>query len=214
MNVLLDGGDSDLPVNVLSNKDNFGITSFCKVSLPDTQLPPITLLSSAISLKKNSFRIFPGHDWASSTRSVPNWILIGFWKKKKERMGRLFLVNLEGKSYSCRHCKTSIALCDDVVSKSFQSRHGKAYLFSKVANVYAGKKEDRMMMTGMHTVVDIYCVKCGSYVGWRYEFAFEKNQKYKEGKSVLERYKVCGPDGNNYWVAAQEVEAGDSDTDE
>ena len=36
------------------------------------------------------------------------------------------------------------------------------------ANVYAGKKEDRMMMTGMHTVVDIYCVKCGSYVGWRY----------------------------------------------
>jgi len=54
-------------------------------------------------------------------------------------------------------------------------------------NVYAGKKEDRMMMTGMHTVVDIYCVKCGSYVGWKYEFAFEKNQKYKEGKSVLER---------------------------
>ena len=24
------------------------------------------------------------------------------------------------------------------------------------------------MMTGMHTVVDIYCVKCGSYLGWRY----------------------------------------------
>ncbi|KAF3550047.1 hypothetical protein DY000_02003939 [Brassica cretica] len=128
-------------------------------------------------------------------------------------MGRLFLVELEGKSYCCRHCKTDIALCDDVVSKSFQSRRGKAYLFSKVANVYAGKKEDRMMMTGMHTVVDIYCVKCGSYVGWRYEFAFEKSQKYKEGKSVLERYKVWGPDGNNYWVA-QEVEAGDSDTDD
>ena len=50
MNVLLDGGDSDLPVNVLSNKDNFGITSFCTVSLPYTQLPPITLLYSAISL--------------------------------------------------------------------------------------------------------------------------------------------------------------------
>ncbi|CAH8283535.1 unnamed protein product [Eruca vesicaria subsp. sativa] len=136
-------------------------------------------------------------------------------------MGRLFLVDLEGKSYCCRHCKTDIALCDDVVSKSFQSRHGKAYLFSKVggflcvdrANVYAGKKEDRMMMTGLHTVVDIYCVKCGSDVGWRYEFAFEKNQKYKEGKSVLERYKVWGPDGNNYWIA-QEDEAGESDSDD
>ena len=34
--------------------------------------------------------------------------------------------------------------------------------------MYAGEKEDRMMMTGMHTVVDIYCVKCGSYLGWRY----------------------------------------------
>ncbi|KAL1187919.1 Protein yippee-like [Cardamine amara subsp. amara] len=129
-------------------------------------------------------------------------------------MGRLFLVNLEGKGYTCMHCKTSLALCEDVVSKSFQSRHGKAYLFSNVVNVYAGKKEDRMMMTGMHTVVDIYCVKCGSYVGWRYEFAFEKNQKYKEGKSVLERYKVCGPTGNNtYWVS-QEVEAAESDTDD
>ncbi|KAG5416179.1 hypothetical protein IGI04_003746 [Brassica rapa subsp. trilocularis] len=108
-------------------------------------------------------------------------------------MGRLFLVNLEGKSYSCRHCNTNIALCSDVVSKSFQSRHGKAYLFRKVANVYAGEKEDRMMMTGMHTVVDIYCVKCGSYLGWRY---------------------VCGPDENNYLVVAQEVEAGETDTDE
>ncbi|CAN7054555.1 unnamed protein product, partial [Brassica oleracea var. botrytis] len=50
----------------------------------------------------------------------------------------------------------------------FQSRYGKSYLFSKVANVYAEKKENRMMMTGLHTVADIYFVKCGSYVGWRY----------------------------------------------
>ena len=35
-------------------------------------------------------------------------------------------------------------------------------------NVYAEKKEDRIMMTRLHTVVNIYFVKCGSYVGWRY----------------------------------------------
>ncbi|XP_048622623.1 protein yippee-like At3g11230 [Brassica napus] len=93
------------------------------------------------------------------------------------------------------HDKTDIAICDDVVSKIFQSRHGKAYLFR--ANVYAEKKENRMMMTGLHTVADIYFVKCGSYVGWRYEFAFEKNQQYKEGKSILERYKIWCQDGNN-----------------
>ncbi|KAL8093617.1 protein yippee-like [Apium graveolens] len=115
-------------------------------------------------------------------------------------MGRLFLVSLEGKIYSCKHCQTHLALCDSIVSKSFHCRHGKAYLFSKVVNVTLGPKEDRMMMTGLHTVADIFCVKCGSIVGWTYETAKEKSQKYKEGKSVLERFKISGPDGTNYWV--------------
>lgn len=35
-------------------------------------------------------------------------------------------------------------------------------------NVTVGAKEDRLMMTGLHTVADIYCVKCGSVVGWTY----------------------------------------------
>ncbi|TQD75977.1 hypothetical protein C1H46_038464 [Malus baccata] len=43
------------------------------------------------------------------------------------------------------------------------------------------------MITGLHTVADIFCVGCGSIVGWKYETAHEETQKYKEGKSVLER---------------------------
>lgn len=35
-------------------------------------------------------------------------------------------------------------------------------------NVNVGEKEERMMMTGLHTVVDIFCVGCGSIVGWKY----------------------------------------------
>ena len=35
-------------------------------------------------------------------------------------------------------------------------------------NVTAGIKEDRMMMTGLHTVSDIFCVGCGAIVGWKY----------------------------------------------
>ncbi|OMO76049.1 Yippee-like protein, partial [Corchorus olitorius] len=96
---------------------------------------------------------------------------------------------------------------------SFHCRHGKAYLFSKVVNVSSGEKEDRLMMTGLHTVADIFCVGCGSIVGWKYEFAHEKNQKYKEGKSVLERFKVSGPDGSNYWVS-HEAHIGGSDADD
>ncbi|KAH9736475.1 protein yippee-like [Citrus sinensis] len=53
-------------------------------------------------------------------------------------------------------------------------------------NITVGEKEERMMMTGMHTVVDIFCVGCGSIVGWKYEAAQEKAQKYKEGKFILE----------------------------
>ncbi|KAK4774748.1 hypothetical protein SAY86_009683 [Trapa natans] len=128
-------------------------------------------------------------------------------------MGRLFLLTLEGKIYSCKHCKTHLGLSEDIVSKSFQSRHGKAYLFNKVYNVFDGKKEERLMMTGMHTVVDIFCVGCGSIVGWKYEIAHEKSQKYKEGKSVLERFKISGPDGSNYW-ASLEPHVGSSDADD
>ncbi|RRT63458.1 hypothetical protein B296_00041924, partial [Ensete ventricosum] len=35
-------------------------------------------------------------------------------------------------------------------------------------NVTVGIKEERLMITGMHTVSDIFCVGCGSIVGWKY----------------------------------------------
>ncbi|EEF35530.1 protein yippee-like [Ricinus communis] len=128
-------------------------------------------------------------------------------------MGRLFVVNLEGKIYSCKHCRTHLAVYEDIVSKSFTSRHGKAYLFNKVVNVSVGVNEERMMLTGLHTVADIFCVGCGSIVGWKYETAHEKSQKYKEGKSVLERFKVSGPDGSSYWIN-HEAHVGGSDADD
>lgn len=31
----------------------------------------------------------------------------------------------------------------------------------------------------MHVVVDVYCIGCLHLVGWRYEEAFDKSQKYK-----------------------------------
>ncbi|CAJ1805323.1 unnamed protein product [Sphenostylis stenocarpa] len=128
-------------------------------------------------------------------------------------MGRLFLINLEGNFYSCKHCQTHFALDDDIISKSFHCRHGKAYLFDKVVNVTVGEKEERMMITGLHTVVDIFCVVCGSIVGWKYEAAHEKAQKYKEGRFILERFKVLGPDGSLY-MGPQDAHAPGSDADD
>ncbi|RZC91174.1 hypothetical protein C5167_027238 [Papaver somniferum] len=62
-----------------------------------------------------------------------------------------------------------------------------------------GETEERMMMTGLHSVCDIFCVGCRSIVGWKYVVAQEKSQRYKEGKFILERFQVLGPEGTLYY---------------
>ncbi|XP_054812691.1 protein yippee-like At5g53940 [Prosopis cineraria] len=105
-------------------------------------------------------------------------------------MGRIFVVELDGRSYRCKFCKTHLALADDLISRAFNCRRGKAYLFSNVVNVTAGVLEERMMLSGLHTVADVFCCCCGQIVGWKYETVHEKSQKYKEGKFVLERGRI------------------------
>ncbi|KAF9672375.1 hypothetical protein SADUNF_Sadunf11G0035100 [Salix dunnii] len=108
-------------------------------------------------------------------------------------MGRVFLVELEsagGGYYRCRLCDTPLALADHLISDSFNCRKGKAYLFSKVVNISVGPPEERSMLSGMHTVEDILCCLCGQLLGWKYVSAHDKSQKYKEGKFVLERWRL------------------------
>ncbi|KAL2500542.1 Protein yippee-like [Forsythia ovata] len=120
---------------------------------------------------------------------------------------------LKGECILASTAKPILAIYADLISKSFHCRTGKAYLFDKVVNVTTGEKEERMMMTGVHTVVDVFCVRCGSLVGWRYEIAHEKSQKYKEGKFILERFKVLGPDGSAYSMGHEDQISG-SDVDD
>ncbi|KAI9157777.1 hypothetical protein LWI28_027792 [Acer negundo] len=75
-------------------------------------------------------------------------------------------------------------------SKAFQGRNGRAFLFSHAMNVVVGPKEDRHLLTGLHTVADISCVDCREVLGWKYERAYEASQKYKEGKFILEKSKI------------------------
>ncbi|KAF8024104.1 hypothetical protein BT93_F1337 [Corymbia citriodora subsp. variegata] len=107
-------------------------------------------------------------------------------------MGRIFVVELEGRCYRCKFCETHLALAEDLISRAFHCDRGKAYLFSKAVNVTVGTLEDRMMRTGLHTVGDISCCCCRHIVGWKYETAHENSQKYKEGKFVLERHCLVG----------------------
>ncbi|XP_062095758.1 protein yippee-like At5g53940 [Humulus lupulus] len=105
-------------------------------------------------------------------------------------MGRVFLVELDGRAYRCRFCDSPLALADDVLSRTFNCRKGRAYLFSNVVNVTLGNEEERLMLSGLHTVEDIFCCCCGQILGWKYVVAHDKNQKYKEGKFVLERWRI------------------------
>eukprot|EP00798_Chlamydomonas_sp_ICE-L_P027652 gene27651-7290_t len=103
--------------------------------------------------------------------------------------GRPFfeLLDSNGIVYRCACCHAHLGITDELVSRQFHSKSGKAYLFSRAANVYTGEKEERMMTTGLHVVVDLFCIGCSNPVGWKYEKAYETSQKYKEGKFILER---------------------------
>ncbi|KAL9246627.1 hypothetical protein vseg_020139 [Gypsophila vaccaria] len=92
--------------------------------------------------------------------------------------------------YSCCHCRCNVARHDDIISKAFQGKTSRAYLFSHATNVEVGPKEDRHLMTGLHTVADVYCLDCREVLGWKYERAYEESQKYKEGKFILEKSKI------------------------
>ncbi|EXC21405.1 hypothetical protein L484_011847 [Morus notabilis] len=77
-----------------------------------------------------------------------------------------------------------------VVTLTGQGRHGRAFLFSHAMNIVVGPKEDRHLMTGLHTVADISCADCREVLGWKYERAYEASQKYKEGKFIFEKSKI------------------------
>ncbi|XP_014507431.1 protein yippee-like At4g27745 isoform X1 [Vigna radiata var. radiata] len=87
-------------------------------------------------------------------------------------------------------CRNQVSLHDDIIAKTFQGRYGRGFLFSHAMNIVVGPKEDRHLMTGLHTVADVYCGDCHEVLGWKYERAYEASQKYKEGKFILEKSKI------------------------
>jgi len=109
--------------------------------------------------------------------------------------------------YACAQCRTHLTSHDDIISKSFHGRHGRAYLFDHCVNVNVGPAEDRVLITGLHSVCDLFCARCKKMVGWTYLKAYEPSQKYKEGKYIIEKinlhleeshFDVSHPAGERY----------------
>ncbi|KAL5068491.1 hypothetical protein RYX36_019378 [Vicia faba] len=97
---------------------------------------------------------------------------------------------IEARLYFCFSCRNHVALHDDIISKAFRGRNGRGFLFSHAMNVRVGPKEDKELITGLYTTADVYCCDCNQVLGWKYEKAYQENQKYKEGKYILEKSKV------------------------
>ncbi|KAL8171900.1 hypothetical protein V2J09_023704 [Rumex salicifolius] len=115
-------------------------------------------------------------------------------------MGRIFVVELEGRAYRCKFCKTQLALAKDLASKGFHCRRGKAYLFDNAVNITVGASEEKSMLSGAHIIAEIFCCCCGQILGWKYESVHEKSQKYKEGKFVLERWRIVDGADTEFYI--------------
>ena len=105
----------------------------------------------------------------------------------------------------CSTCATDIAFSSQIVSKGFTGRHGRAFLLAPpslaptntaapsadLINITVGRPETRQLVTGLHSVADIWCAVCGTKLGWKYVDAREPSQKYKVGKFILETTRVA-----------------------
>merc|ERR1712018_992276 len=112
------------------------------------------------------------------------------------KMGRVYLEHFGGaKLYSCAQCDTFLTNKAELISTRFTGATGRAFLFNRVVNLNYSETQDRIMLTGRHIVRDVTCKKCDTKLGWVYEFATEENQRYKEGRVILERALVTEMDG-------------------
>ncbi|XP_044748230.1 protein yippee-like 5 isoform X2 [Coccinella septempunctata] len=111
-------------------------------------------------------------------------------------MGRIFLEHMGGnRIFACARCDTHLTNRGELISTRFTGATGRAFLFNKVVNLTYSENHDRVMLTGRHMVRDVFCKACSTKLGWMYEFATEENQRYKEGRVILERALVTECDG-------------------
>lgn len=79
---------------------------------------------------------------------------------------------------------------DGFVCVFVQSMKGRAFLFYEARNVGEGPEQEKLLISGKYIVSDIFCSDCGEVLGWKYIKAYDESQKYKEGKVVLEKFKI------------------------
>ncbi|KAF9475534.1 yippee-domain-containing protein [Pholiota conissans] len=94
----------------------------------------------------------------------------------------------------CKQCGTCITSHNVLLpsssippnSRAFRGFIGKASLFTEIYNVNLAKPGVQLMATGAHTMQEITCATCSTYVGWKIVRAHESSETWKEGYFLLE----------------------------
>ena len=103
-------------------------------------------------------------------------------------MGRIFTQTLDEENvFACQVCKCHLTSNGRLISKSFTGLTGQAFLFASVVNITCGEIRDKILRTGKHSICSVYCVNCETELGWKYEHAYSKKEKYKVKKIILEK---------------------------
>ncbi|KAG7390859.1 Protein yippee-like 2 [Phytophthora boehmeriae] len=87
-------------------------------------------------------------------------------------------------AFRCADCGNIVADRDDVVSKTFFGRSGKAFLMNNMYFIHSAAA---------------FRLQCDFVLGWKYIKAMESSQKYKEGKFIMEQAVVQDDSEEKAW---------------
>ncbi|KAH6713164.1 yippee zinc-binding/DNA-binding /Mis18, centromere assembly-domain-containing protein [Leptodontidium sp. MPI-SDFR-AT-0119] len=177
-------------------------TATSSSSPPSLSYSPTSSASTSPSSSPPTTHFLPKDILHSALQSIPE-------KPKVRDEGEVRLHRAQPNTLKCVTCSSDIAFADQIVSKGFTGRHGRAYLVSlppvaipvsgnknqekdtgMLPNTRIGRSVNRELLTGQHVVADVSCVICGVVLGWKYLDAKELAQKYKIGKYILEMKRV------------------------
>ncbi|CCH61817.1 hypothetical protein TBLA_0F02780 [Henningerozyma blattae CBS 6284] len=143
----------------------------------------------------------PSHMATLDPSSLSNYYLSHYYSHDKYPGDLLDLKMASGHdsqplaiTYGCKSCRSHLSSQTQIMSKDYRGKTGDAYLMNNVVNVTMGDVEKRTMITGDYLVCDIHCHWCNSVVGWKYLKSQRNDQKYKEGKYILELKMICNCD--------------------
>lgn len=95
--------------------------------------------------------------------------------------------------YSCVYCGLQLALEDDIESRNYVSNARRAFMISRLINVYADESTNRWAAfnSGEYFVCDIFCKRCDRRVATKYLDAGDSAYAYKVGKYLVSRQNLC-----------------------